>query len=150
MNDIAQKILNQNRYMTISTVDEYGMPWAAPVWYISDSNKLFWWSPKVSQHQQNITHDPNVFITIFDSTASEGDGLGLYMKGTVSEVVDNELDNIIALYNKSTALFKLDHNNCGGASTTRLYEFIPTKSWINDGVEENGYWHDIRKVLDKL
>jgi nitroimidazol reductase NimA-like FMN-containing flavoprotein (pyridoxamine 5'-phosphate oxidase superfamily) len=41
-----KNILSAVRYATISTVDEQGKAWAAPVWYVFDEkNTLYWWSP---------------------------------------------------------------------------------------------------------
>jgi Pyridoxamine 5'-phosphate oxidase len=32
---MLQAVIDANSYMTIGTVDEYGLPWVSPVWYLS-------------------------------------------------------------------------------------------------------------------
>ena len=115
MTERAKKILATIRYATISSVDENGKPWAAPVWYVFDEDhNIYWWSPTEAQHSKNIADNPDVYITVFDSTAPEGDGFGLYMRAEANEVDDSDLDLAIDLYNRSTKLFKLNRNNCTG------------------------------------
>lgn len=91
MNEKVKILLQTVRYATVSTVDKDGEPWAAPVWYVFDDDyNVHWWSPIDSQHSKNIAHDPNVYIAIFDSTAPEGDGFGLYMRAEAGVVADDE------------------------------------------------------------
>ena len=143
-NEKAKKILQSIRYATVATVDQNDNPWSAPVWYVFKDGKLYWWSSKSSQHQRNIERNSKAFITIFDSTAPEGEGLGLYIKATVNSVAEEILDTIIELYNSSTMVFKLDRENTTGTAPTRLYEAVAVETWLNDGKTENGFWEDIR------
>lgn len=149
MNEKVNEILSGNRYATISTVDENGKAWAAPVWYTSDGQHiLYWWSSQDSQHSQNIHQNSEVYITIFNSQASEGEGLGLYIRANAEEVSDNELDKVIGIYNKSTTQFKLSRENTTGSAPTRLYQATPIKLQINDGEEINGFYRDIRTDIN--
>lgn len=150
MNEKIKLILASTRYATISTVGEDGQPWAAPVWYVSDDRlNIYWWSPTESQHSKNISANPKVYITIFDSTIPEGEGLGLYIRGHASTVDENELDEIISLYNSSTEKFKMSHDNCSTDAPTRLYKLIPYEMWINSGLERDGFYIDTREKIDK-
>lgn len=146
-NKSIQNILATVRYATLSTVDDQGYPWAAPVWYVYDQEKLYWWSPKTSQHQQNIQSNGKVFITIFDSSAPEGEGIGVYIRAAVEEVDANDLTRVIKLYNKFTNIFKLNAENCSGSAPTRIYKATPQEFWLNDGKEIDGYWQDFRKEV---
>ncbi len=147
MTERAKKILATIRYATISSVDENGKPWAAPVWYVFDDNNIYWWSPVDSQHSKNIAHNSNIYITIFDSTAPEGDGFGLYMRAEAHIITDDELDSAIDLYNQSTEIFKLNRENCTEDAPTRVYKATITQRWINDGTERNGFYIDQRIQL---
>lgn len=141
-------ILASNRYLTVSTVDESGSPWAAPVWYVCDNEgNFYWWSPIASQHSSNIANNPNVYITIFNTQLPEGDGLGLYIQATATELPEDELDNVIELYNSTTEKFKMSRENCRGEAPTRFYKAIPSKVWCNDGLERKGYYIDVRREL---
>ncbi len=148
MTEKAKKMLETIRYATISSVDESGEPWAAPVWYVFDDNfNVYWWSPIDSQHSKNIASNSNIYITIFDSTASEGNGLGIYLRSEARVVENDELDLAIDLYNQSTNVFKLSRENCTEDAPTRIYKATTTQRWINDGIEQDGFYIDQRVQL---
>lgn len=147
MNTKAETLVQSIRYATISSVDSNGKPWAAPVWYVFDTNNIYWWSPVESQHSKNISINSNVYITIFDSRVPEGEGFGLYLEAEARQVSEDELETTMALYNASTKLFKLDQQNCSGNAPTRMYKATITKCWINDGVEQDGFYVDRRVEL---
>ncbi|HMS50634.1 MAG TPA: pyridoxamine 5'-phosphate oxidase family protein [Candidatus Saccharibacteria bacterium] len=148
MNEKGKKILEQIRYATISTVDENGAPWAAPVWYVFDDNfDIYWWSPLETQHSKNISANPNIYVTIFDSTLPEGEGVGLYLRAQASVISDEELSPAIERYNNSTNVFKLDRDNCTGSAPTRIYKAVTKEGWTNDGVAKDGFYIDKRVSL---
>jgi nitroimidazol reductase NimA-like FMN-containing flavoprotein (pyridoxamine 5'-phosphate oxidase superfamily) len=148
MSDKGKEILKQIRYATLSTVDETGAPWAAPVWYVCDDNfDIYWWSPTEAQHSKNINSNPNIYVTIFDSTLPEGEGVGLYLRAQASEISDGELDAAIERYNNSTKIFKLDKANCTANAPTRIYKALIEESWTNDGVSQDGFYIDKRVSL---
>jgi uncharacterized protein YhbP (UPF0306 family) len=145
MNDKGKKILEQIRYATISTIDETGAPWAAPVWYVFDEDyNIYYWSPTEAQHSKNIGTNPNVYVTVFDSTLPEGEGIGLYLRASVGEVPEDELDYAIERYNSSTKVFKLDRENCTGNAPTRIYKAVTKEGWTNDGITKDGFYIDKR------
>jgi uncharacterized protein YhbP (UPF0306 family) len=146
MSEQIKNILSTVRYATISTADEKGKAWAAPVWYVFDeTNTLYWWSPTNSQHSQNIERNSEVYITIFNSTAPEGEGLGLYIRANAEKVPDDKLDKIIELYNSTTTQFKLNRENTTDNAPTRLYQAEPITIQVNDGTETDGFYQDIRR-----
>lgn len=145
-----EKILSSTRYATVSTVDEKGSPWAAPVWYVDDeSNNIYWWSPKDSQHSKNIASNPEVYITIFDSTLPEGKGIGLYIRARATQLSDkDEVQKAVKLYNATTEIFKLNLENSLGEAPTRIYKATPSNMWLNADSQLNGYFVDTRKELE--
>ena len=143
----TNKILETIRYATIATVDNDGKPWAAPVWYVYDNENIYWWSPIETQHSKNIAQNTEVYITVFDSTAPEGEGTGLYFRANATELSDDELNKAIQLYNDSTSIFKLDKNNCTGSAPTRMYKAVIKEAWKNDGIEREGFYIDKRVSL---
>lgn len=145
---MENKILSDNKYLTVSTVDKDGNPWASPVWYVKDDEgNFYWWSPIASQHSRNIKNNPNVYITIFNSQLPEGDGLGLYIRAVASELKGDDVIAIIELYNSTTEKFKLTTENCSGTAPTRLYRAVPSETWYNDGIEQDGYYTDVRRAI---
>lgn len=146
MNNSINDILSAVRYATISTKDDTGKVRAAPVWYVFDEQQmLYWWSPINSRHSQNIVRDSEVYITIFNSTAPEGEGSGLYIRSKAEQVPNELLDEVITRYNSTTTKFKLSRENTTGNAPTRLYRAIPTTIQINDATETDGFYQDIRR-----
>ena len=142
------EILATVRYVNVSTVDEKGQPWSAPVWYVFDQElNIYWWSSVHSQHSKNISQNSAVYLTIFDSTLPEGDGLGVYMRAKADEVPMRDLEKAMRLFNASTAAFKLDHLNCTAAAPTRMYKATPEQIWMNDGETKNGFYQDFRTEI---
>ena len=148
MHEEIEKVLDTVRYATISTVDKNGQPWAAPVWYVYDKEKiLYWWSSTASQHSINIKNNPNVYITIFDSNVKEGDGFGLYIRADACVISEDELESVSELYNTSTSVFKLDISDSRGDAPTRFYKAVPKEMWVNRGKEVGEFYEDYREKL---
>lgn len=143
------EILERIRYCTVSTVDEKGQPWAAPVWYaFDDMLNIYWWSPTTSQHSKNISNNNKVYITVFDSTLPEGSGIGVYMRGSAGPVEFKNLDAAMELYNASTKVFKMSTENCSGSASTRMYKATPSELWMNDESNANGFYEDVRTQIE--
>ena len=122
----AIKILRDIKYMTIATVCADGSPWNSPVAHSPLKDLVFYWgSTENSIHSQNIRRDKRIFVVIYDSTAPEGTGEGVYMKGEAEEL--DEVEGLI-----------------------RMYRFIPKQIWINDAEKDakGNYLKDFRIELD--
>ena len=122
----ATAILKSIHYITIATVCEDGSPWNSPVSASVDAELNFTWGSNADNiHSRNINRDGRAFVVIFDSTAPEGTGEGIYMTGNAVELQD-ENDSI------------------------KKYRFTPKAAWINDEEknEDGSYKHDIRVKLD--
>lgn len=123
----AREILEQIRYINIATVNEDGSPWNTAVSASHDAHLNFYWgSSPDSVHSRNIRRDGRVFVTIYDSTAPEGTGEGLYLRGRAEE------------------LGRL------ADSAVHEYRFTPEQVWINDEAknDDGSYRHDIRVELN--
>jgi Pyridoxamine 5'-phosphate oxidase len=91
--EIAQRLLDTNLYMTLSTADADGRPWASPVLFAALSPaELLWVSTVEARHSRNIAARPEIAIVVFDSTESPGVGQALYMEATAAEVAEAERD----------------------------------------------------------
>jgi hypothetical protein len=122
----AVKILKNIKYMTIATVCADGSPWNTPVAGTYNEELVFrWGSNEHSVHSQNIRSEKRVFVVIYDSTAPEGVGEGIYMKGNAKEL--NEYTGVL-----------------------KMYCFQPDHVWINDeeNNEDGSFKRDIRVELD--
>ncbi len=141
-----KKMIYANSYMNIATVGVDGQPWNTPVFFANQDNQLYWFSSKNSQHSKNIIHNNQVFITIYDSTAPEGDGRGVYIKASALEIHDSQsLEVGIRAYNKKAKKFKINKDFVSSSSPNSLYCAEIIELWINGESEQDGYYIDIRK-----
>lgn len=122
----AVRILKSVQYLTIATTCEDGHPWNSPVSASLESGLTFsWGSSPDTIHSENIRRDGRAFVVVYDSTAPERTGEGVYLKGEAEELDETE-------------------------GAVRKYCFTPTEVWINDEAknEDGSYKHDIRILLD--
>lgn len=127
----AKEILSTIKYATIATVSEDGKPSNSPVAHSVDGDlTIYWASDKNSQHSQNIRANENVAVVIYDSTAPEGTGEGLYFEATAIEI--NTPEEIIAHGESPEKLL--------GDAIRRFYKATPLRAWMNDVEEKDGHF----------
>lgn len=148
--DKAKKEINDRLYLTLATVDDNHLPWNAPVYSAFDEKFHFYWmSSLTSQHSKNIRFNKNTFAVIYNSTAPEGTGFGVYLRGKSDELDVNDIENI----NHGIAVMgaRIHRTNLPPASDylypfpRRVYEFIPQQIWVNIVVDIQG-----KKVDERL
>lgn len=151
--EIANEILQKIPYLNLATVSDDGKPWNTAVWYAKDEDyNLYFVSPKNTVHAKNI-HDNNMgFVTIYDSTAPEGQGVGLYIEATVSEIKDTK-----SIIKAISCLYKAKKNKRQSiefisSAPLRIYKVKPHQMWINDAKEQKGLFLDyrVKLVFDEL
>ncbi len=99
--DLARKVIDSNRYMTLGTADADGHPWVTPVWFASEDYEHFHWvSSPDARHSRNVAARPEVAITIFDSTVLVGGAQAVYMSGRAEELTDTELERGIEVFGR--------------------------------------------------
>lgn len=143
--EIANEILQKIPYLNLATVSDDGKPWNTAVWYAKDSSyNLYFVSPKETVHAKNIDNRPECFVTIYDSTVPEGEGVGVYIEAEVIKLSKpNEIVKAIS------CLYKAKKNKRQIAdfislSPRRIYKIKPLKIWINDAKEDDGLYLDYR------
>jgi general stress protein 26 len=78
----AAKIVKTNIYATIATASLNGEPHVSPVYFSFDEDlRLYWASAVDAKHSKLIEQNPIISLVIFDSTAPERTGNGVYMNG---------------------------------------------------------------------
>jgi uncharacterized protein YhbP (UPF0306 family) len=98
---IAKAIIDSNRYLTLGTADEHGLPWVSPVWYAPDEYRRFFWvSSPEARHSRNVAARPQVSIVIFDSQAPVGTGQGVYMSAVAEELTGDAVDRGISIFSR--------------------------------------------------
>ncbi len=151
----AKSIIQKILYITIATVDANGQPWNSPVYSAFDEAYNFYWaSDQNGQHSKNIAANNKIFIVIYDSTAPEGTGEGVYIQAkaymlTQTEEIEHALRYLDGRVNKKkdpqTRLAQFQ-----GEKPRRVYKAVPEKVWINDDGDIDGNYIDIRREVDLL
>lgn len=140
----AYEIIKKIQYATLATVTTDGKPWNTPVSHSYDQDlNIYWCSDRESQHSKNVLANGLVFISIYDSTAPEGEGEGVYIEARVTEL--NKVEEIAMAINLGKNANTDKPNNFVGDAIRRFYKATPGKVWLND-VEMDGdvFVRDIR------
>ncbi len=146
MKDVL-RILSSAEFCNIATVCEDGSPWNTPVFFVSDKDQnIYWWSSLKAVHSKNILRDSRVYITVLDPSATQNDGLAVYLKATAN-VLDNpkEISEAMDLYNTRSVFVKLTNDISSGKAPTRIFKAEAKKIWLNAGGQEGEYYVDVRK-----
>ncbi len=150
----AKYIIADVIYMTIATSSKNGIPWNSPVYYSYDENYNFYWrSGKDSQHSKNIRENNNIFIAIYDSRVSWGEGEGVYVQAKAYELTDEkEIDYALDLHYKRESEYQQKQQAAEflGDNPRRVYTAIPEKVWINQDSWVDGKFVDTRVEIDLL
>ncbi len=145
--DKAKRILQKILYITIASVGKDSLPWNTPVYSAFDEDYNFYWaSDQNGQHSKNIKENPNVFLVIYDSTALEGTGEGVYAKAKGYELTD-EKEILHALEVLDKRVGKTKERNAKeflGDYPRRVYKAVPETFWMNGDGNVNGNYIDIR------
>jgi pyridoxine/pyridoxamine 5'-phosphate oxidase len=130
----ARAILDANRYMTLATADESGVPWASPVWFASaDYRAFFWVSSPGARHSRNLAARPQVGIVIFDSQVPGGAGQAVYMSATAEEVAGADVGEgmeIFARESEAQGLAIWTSDDVGPQARHRLYRAVASEHFV--------------------
>lgn len=140
LNELARKIVAENQYLTLATVDEAGNPWVAIIAYVFDEHHNFYFiSLPTTKHSQLIQKNNHVSFSVFDSQQTVGLGVGLQIEGMVKEVGEEEFPFAEKLYfSRKYPYGDLNNAFMVGArellknKTYLFYKIEVTASWIND------------------
>lgn len=143
--EVVKETLDKIAYLNIATVSKDNKPWNTAVWYAKDSAyNLYFVSPTNTVHANNIEHEPRCFVTIYDSTVPEGEGVGVYIDAQVTEVrKPSELVKAISYLYKAKQN-KRQISDFISMSPRRIYKITPLRIWINDAKIEDELYLDYR------
>lgn len=147
----AKKIIERIIYITIATSSK-DVPWNTPVYSAFDEKYNFYWaSDQNGQHSKNIRENNQVFLVIYDSTAPEGTGEGVYIQAKAFELANKEeirhaLAKLYARKNQNPE--KRKPEEFLGDYPRRVYKAVPEKFWINGDGSINGNFIDTREEIN--
>ena len=145
----ARAIVQRIVYVTVATASADGAPWNSPVYCAYDERGTFYWcSSPEAQHSRNIESNGRAFLVIYDSTAPEGGGEGVYVEARAAAVED-PAEMAQAKRHMGRRVGKelgADTDRLLAARQQRIYRATPTRVWMNsfEHDEHGGYVRDIR------
>lgn len=118
------RILTENRYCVLATVDAGGRPWATPVFFARlGDDRLCWVSGPDARHSRNIAARSSVAVTVFDSTVEVGRAEAAYFDATASRVQAAEVDAALrALNGRLPVGRQLSRGDIGPEGPMDVYE----------------------------
>jgi uncharacterized protein YhbP (UPF0306 family) len=130
---LAQAILSQLPYITLSTATTDGVPWNSPVYAAFDETYTFFWvSAKYARHSQNIRANPRIAIVVYDSTVLPGTGKGVYMEANAYELTDSrECSHALTCLRRRGWEHPPSVDMVVGATLRGVYKAVPENIWIN-------------------
>jgi pyridoxine/pyridoxamine 5'-phosphate oxidase len=99
LGEIAKRIIAQNRYLTLATVNAQGHPWASPVYFSTYGYAEFYWmSQNDALHSQNLKIHPSVAMVIFDTQQPVGTGQAVYISAQAEELSPPSDERALLVY----------------------------------------------------
>lgn len=143
----ARNIVKNSLYATVATADEGATPWNSPVFVSLDNDGNFYWiSSPEAQHSKNISANNKAFLVMFDSTAPEGTGEGVYVQATAEAVSDQSCATYLT---KRAGKPDNRYEEALNQGVLNVYRATPQHIWVNDvELDENGeYVRDTRPEI---
>ena len=130
-------LLNSESTLTLATCGADGAPYAAPLFYVPDAGRLYWFSSARSAHSRNLKRDPRASVTVYAATADWRKIRGVQMRGAARVVTDRDLRRTItAAYVERFHLGKIFQTLM---TRSRLYCFEPCSIRYIDNTRGFGY-----------
>ncbi|MFH1977865.1 MAG: pyridoxamine 5'-phosphate oxidase family protein [Candidatus Aenigmatarchaeota archaeon] len=149
----AKAVIDKIIYITLATSSNKGEPWNSPVYTSFDKNYNFYWlSWNKNQHSKNIIENGRVFAVIYDTTAPEGTGYGIYMKGKAKQLEKKDIIEIIKalkLHYQRKKKKPRSTKEFLGVFPRRVFKFTPEKIWVTSESDIKGNYIDTRKDITK-
>lgn len=138
---IAQLIIENNRYLCLASASKDGRAWATPVSYCFDSEYNFYFQTSLdSVHVDNFRFNPEISASIYDSTQCVEDIDGIQMAGIVGEVEEVVIPYVYDLF-VSHVIPKKDRSRLAppvkvfsreGGTLLRFFQFTPVDIFKKD------------------
>jgi uncharacterized protein YhbP (UPF0306 family) len=82
----ALDVVSANKYLVLATATPGATPWVTPVYFASAGVATFWWvSRPASRHSRLVAANPQVAITVFDSSVAIGHAAAVYAEAWAEE-----------------------------------------------------------------
>ena len=133
----ARDVLKTNRYLVLATATPEGTPWITPVYFAHDDLASLWWvSRPTARHSRLIRANPEVAITVFDSSVAVGQAAAVYAVARASMRSDAEARREIARYSERSVSHDAGPwtvEDVTGDAVFRLYRAVVSRRWLLAG-----------------
>jgi hypothetical protein len=98
---------------------------------------MYWSSHPESVHSANIAANSRAFIVIYDSSAPEGEGIGLYIDSTVEVLTDAaQISTALSIMGSRRGRPFNHPEKFIGDGPQRIYKATPQKIWTNNAAKD--------------
>ena len=96
LDEMARRVIDQNLYMVLGTLDPDGQPRLSPVYFtVARYEDFYWVSLPESHHSGNVAERPEVRIVVFDSSSPPGASEAVYVSASARMVPEEELPRVV-------------------------------------------------------
>jgi pyridoxamine 5'-phosphate oxidase-like protein len=121
----AESVVHGSRYLVLATATLGGAPWATPVYFAISDPWTFWWvSAPGTRHSRNVAANPQVALTVFDSTVELGAAAAVYAEAGAEQCPAADLAAGIAVFSARSVGHggdRWDEARVTGSARLRLY-----------------------------
>jgi uncharacterized protein YhbP (UPF0306 family) len=140
LDQLAKKVIEENQYLSLATIDSLGNPWICVLAYAYDADwNILFVSLPTSRHSRNVAEHATISFAIYDSRQLVGQGFGIQGEGTVRELSESELSVAEPVYFGRKYPYGTNENPFVEGlkpllkdGTYRFYRLKPTKLWMNN------------------
>lgn len=130
----ASGVVAANKYLVLATATPGGTPWVTPVYFAHDDLALFWWvSRPQARHSRLIMANPQVAMTVFDSSVAIGRAAAVYAEAWATQCSEVEARREIGHYSHRSVRHGVDPwtvDDVTGDAEFRLYRARTARVWL--------------------
>lgn len=126
--------LHEAELMTLCTVDEKGLPYAAVVFFACDPKlRLYFYSDPHSAHCRHLEREPSVAAGMGEAVEPWDAGVAMQLRGRCTTVESEELERAAARYRDKFPEGTGAAAEIGSITSPRLYRIVPRwVRWMNN------------------
>lgn len=130
----ALAIVEAERFLVIATATPEGSPWATPVYFAHEGLAAFWWVSRPStRHSQLIAANPEVALTVFDSSRGIGEAGAVYAVARAEECTPEAAAREVGALSRRSETHGArpwDVGGVTGEAALRLYRARTSAVWL--------------------
>ena len=123
LDEMARRVIDQNLYMVLGTLDPDGQPRLSPVFYTAARYQDFYWvSRPDAHHSRNVAERPDVRIVVFDSSLLPSATEAVYVTASARAVPEAELTAVVdEAFRTDGGAVRFTPDDLRGDAALRLY-----------------------------